>query len=143
MTFIHQFVTRQFVTRLASNKQPLRRAKWLVFGAALSLALTALYFLPTQLSGIRAAAIVQNSVAVTSVSAASFVGSPAALAPNSITAAFGTQLANGTQVATTQPLPTSLLNTSVTVNGVAAQLFFVSPGQVNYLTDVTRWPIAL
>ena len=133
MTFIHQFVTRQFVTRLASNKQPLRRAKWLVFGAALSLALTALYFLPTQLSGIRAAAVVQNSVAVTSVSAASFVGSPAALAPNSITAAFGTQLANGTQVATTQPLPTSLLNTSVTVNGVAAQLFFVSPGQVNYL----------
>lgn len=81
----------------------------------------------------RAAATVQNNVAVSSVSAASFVGSPATLATNSIVAAFGTQLATGTQVATTQPLPTTLLNTTVTVGGVPAPLFFVSPGQVNYL----------
>ncbi|HMV83350.1 MAG TPA: IPT/TIG domain-containing protein [Blastocatellia bacterium] len=70
---------------------------------------------------------------VSTVSAASFIGGATTLAPNSIVAAFGTQLANGTQVATTQPLPTNLLNTTVTVGGVAAPLFFVSPGQVNYL----------
>ncbi len=81
----------------------------------------------------RAAATVQNSVTVSTVSAASFIGGAATLAPNSIVAAFGTQLANGTQVAATQPLPTNLLNTTVTVGGVAAPLFFVSPGQVNYL----------
>lgn len=81
----------------------------------------------------RAAVTVQNSVSVASVSAASFVGSPATLAPNSIVAAFGTQLASGVQIATTQPLPTTLLNTTVTVGGVAAPLFFVSPTQINYL----------
>ncbi len=81
----------------------------------------------------KAAAIIQNPVPVISVSAASFVGSPATLATNSIVAAFGTQLASGTQVATSQPLPTALLNTSVTVNGARAPLFFVSPDQVNYL----------
>lgn len=81
----------------------------------------------------RAAAIVQNSVAVTSVSAASFVGAPATLAPNSIVAAFGTQLATGAQTAASQPLPTSMAGTNVTVNGTPAPLFFVSPGQVNYL----------
>src|SRR5262245_13196571 len=72
-------------------------------------------------SSAKAAAVLNNSVPVASVSAASFIGSPASLAPNSIIAGFGTQLATGTQAATMQPLPTSLLNTSVTVNGTAAQ----------------------
>lgn len=80
-----------------------------------------------------AATTVQNSVSVTSVSAASFVGSPAALGQNSIAAAFGTQLATGLQIASGQPLPTTLGGTTVTVGGIAAQLFFVSPGQINYL----------
>jgi uncharacterized protein (TIGR03437 family) len=94
-----------------------------------------------RISGIlpsaRAAATVQNSDPVATVSAASFFAAPAPLAPNSIVAAFGTQLATGTQIAPSQPLPTSLLNTSVTVNGVDAPLFFVSPGQVNYLIPST------
>ncbi|HKX33161.1 MAG TPA: IPT/TIG domain-containing protein [Blastocatellia bacterium] len=81
----------------------------------------------------RAASITQNSVAVTSVSAASFIGAPGSLAAESIAAAFGTQLAIGTQAATSQPLPTSMLGTTVSVNGTAAPLFFVSPNQVNYL----------
>lgn len=81
----------------------------------------------------RAAATVVNSVPVASVSAASFVASPATLAQNSIAAAFGTQLATATQIATTQPLPTTLAGTTVTVGGVPAQLFFVSSGQINYL----------
>lgn len=81
----------------------------------------------------RGAAVTQNIVPVASVSAASFVGSPAPLAPNSIVAAFGTQLATGTLIAPSQPLPTTLNGTTVTVNGTAAPLFFVSSGQVNYL----------
>ncbi|MGH9934640.1 MAG: hypothetical protein ACREAM_00245, partial [Blastocatellia bacterium] len=85
----------------------------------------------------RSAAIVQNSVPVTTVSAASFIGSPATIAKNSIVAAFGTQLATGVQAAVSQPLPTTLLGTSVAVNGTLAPLFFVSPEQVNYLIPPT------
>lgn len=72
---------------------------------------------------------------VASVSAASFLG--AELASEQIVAAFGTQLATTTQVATTQPLPTSLAGTTVSVRdslGASrlAALFFVAPTQVNY-----------
>ncbi|MFN7947679.1 MAG: hypothetical protein U0Z53_20180 [Blastocatellia bacterium] len=65
------------------------------------------------------------------VSAASYEG--AAIAPDSIVAAFGTQLATQTSVATALPLPTELGGTTVEVNGRRAGLFFVSPFQVNYL----------
>ena len=84
-------------------------------------------------NGVRAAVSIQNSVPVTTVSAASYAGGQSPLAPGSIVAAFGTLLATGTLAASTQPLPTSLLNTTVTVNGVPAQIFFVSAGQINYL----------
>jgi uncharacterized protein (TIGR03437 family) len=97
---------------------------------AASLDLAGRNFVPAR---VKAAEVIQNSVPVSSVSAASFIGSPAAIAPNSIVAAFGTQLATGTQSAPSQPLPTTLLNTSVTVNGALAPLFFVSPNQINYL----------
>jgi uncharacterized protein (TIGR03437 family) len=70
------------------------------------------------------------------VSAASF--STTGFAPDSIVAGFGLNLATGTQAANTTPLPTTLLGTKVTVtdkNNVArlAPLFFVSPGQINFL----------
>ncbi len=69
------------------------------------------------------------------VSAASFNFS--SIAPKSIVAAFGINLATATRAATTQPLPTELAGTRVTVldyAGVerAAPLFFVSPTQINY-----------
>lgn len=67
---------------------------------------------------------------VTNVSAASFT---ATLAPGSIAAAFGPRLATNTEFASGLPLPTSLAGTTVRVNGEAAPLFYVSPGQVNYL----------
>lgn len=82
---------------------------------------------------VRAAVTIQNSTPVITVSAASYVGSPGALAPNSIVAAFGTQLAPGVEVAPSIPLPTTIRNTRVLVNNVPAQLFFVSPNQINYL----------
>ncbi len=74
-----------------------------------------------------------------SVSAASF--QRAALAPEMIAAAFGTDLANSTQVAGGIPLPTNLRGTTVSVKDSTgferlAQLFFVSPGQVNYYIPV-------
>jgi uncharacterized protein (TIGR03437 family) len=74
-------------------------------------------------------------VAIAPVSAASFNG--AALAPEQIVAAFGPAMASGTEIATTVPLPTSLLGSSVKVvdkAGIerAAPLFFVSPNQINF-----------
>ena len=70
------------------------------------------------------------------VSAASY--SASRVAPESIVTAFGVKLATGTQSASTLPLPTSLAGTRVMVRDSAgverlARLFFVSPGQVNYL----------
>lgn len=70
-----------------------------------------------------------------SVSAASFA---TRLAPQAIAAVFGANLANTTQAATAQPLPTSLAGTTVRVTDARgterlAPLFFVSPEQVNFL----------
>jgi uncharacterized protein (TIGR03437 family) len=74
---------------------------------------------------------------VSAVSAASF-SQTAGLAAEEIGAAFGTNLAGATAMATSLPLPTSLAGTTVRVRdnvGVErlAQLFFVSSGQVNFL----------
>ena len=54
------------------------------------------------------------------------------IAPDSIVAAFGTNLAARTETAQALPLPLTLAGTSVTVNGVSAPLFFVSPNQINF-----------
>lgn len=80
--------------------------------------------------------LLANFGTVASVSAASFNAS--ALASSSIVAAFGVNLASGVQVGSTSPLPVSLAGTSVTVRDSAsveklAPLFFVSPGQINFL----------
>ncbi|MGH9803465.1 MAG: IPT/TIG domain-containing protein, partial [Blastocatellia bacterium] len=80
--------------------------------------------------------ITGGAPAVATVSAASFLG--VELAPESIVAAFSSaSLATGIAVATTVPLPTTLLGTKVVVRDSAstsrdAALFFVAPGQVNY-----------
>ncbi|MBI1765148.1 MAG: hypothetical protein HYR56_27365, partial [Acidobacteria bacterium] len=74
--------------------------------------------------------------AVTTVSAASFFADRQA--PESIVAAFGAKLATGSDTATTLPLPETLRGTTVMIRDSAnvtrpAQLFFVSPVQVNFL----------
>jgi uncharacterized protein (TIGR03437 family) len=54
------------------------------------------------------------------------------VAPGSIVAIYGTQLAQSTVSATPPPpLPTMLDGVTVTVNGIDAPLYFVSPGQIN------------
>jgi uncharacterized protein (TIGR03437 family) len=70
------------------------------------------------------------------VTAASF--EPGPLAPGSIVAGFGSHIAVDTAVAATQPLPTLLVGTSIQVRdsaGASRQcpLFFVSPGQANFI----------
>ncbi len=70
------------------------------------------------------------------VSAASY--SAESLAPETISAAFGANLASGIAEATSLPLPTTLGGVSVNVRDSAgmdrlAGLFFVSPGQINLL----------
>lgn len=69
------------------------------------------------------------------VSAASYNGEQAS---ESMAAAFGENLANSTASATALPLPTTLAGTTVKVKDAEgterdAPLFFVSPGQINYL----------
>ncbi|MCZ6491842.1 MAG: hypothetical protein O7A06_15105 [Acidobacteria bacterium] len=54
-----------------------------------------------------------------------------AIAPGTIVAIFGTDLASSTQLAPAVPLPTLLLETSVTFNSIPAPLYFVSPTQIN------------
>ncbi len=87
-------------------------------------------------SGIGENFVVAVSPATASVvSAASFSG--AELAIGSIVTAFGSNLATGTQTATTIPLPTSLAGTQIKVRDLIgnerdASLFFVSPTQVNF-----------
>lgn len=76
-----------------------------------------------------------KTVIVSTASAASF--SVGKAAPETIVAGFGDMLAGSIQIATTFPLPTTLVGTTVSVKdslGVerSAPLFFVSPTQVNY-----------
>lgn len=56
----------------------------------------------------------------------------APLAPGGIVAVFGEQLADSVAPAQSLPLQTSLGGASVTVNGLAAPLYYASPGQVNF-----------
>lgn len=70
--------------------------------------------------------------AVTVVSAATFA-SDLTVAPDSIAAAFGQFTTQNNQIFVTPglPLPTTLGGVQATVNGVAAQLLFVAPTQIN------------
>jgi len=51
--------------------------------------------------------------------------------PGSVFALFGVNLATKTASALSVPLPTTLLNTSVTVNGTSVPLFYADTGQIN------------
>jgi uncharacterized protein (TIGR03437 family) len=53
------------------------------------------------------------------------------IAPGSLISIYGAHLAAGDATASSTPLPTSLIGTSVTINGIAAPLVFVSPALIN------------
>jgi uncharacterized protein (TIGR03437 family) len=61
--------------------------------------------------------------------AASFAAD--SISPGALVSLFGAHLAPMTSQATSTPLPLSLIDTSVTVNGVVAPLLFVSANQIN------------
>ncbi len=65
------------------------------------------------------------------VNAANYRGG--ALPSDSIAAAFGSDLSLRIEAAPSLPLPSELAGTQVIVNGVAAQLLYVSPTQVNFV----------
>jgi uncharacterized protein (TIGR03437 family) len=53
------------------------------------------------------------------------------IAPGTLAAVYGTNLAPATQTAATLPLPLTLQGVSVTVNGIGAPFYYVSPGQLD------------
>jgi uncharacterized protein (TIGR03437 family) len=65
------------------------------------------------------------------VNGSSFARAPAPVAPGSIVATFGSNLATGTAGAAAIPLPTTLAGVQVLMNGRPAPLFAVTPGQIN------------
>jgi hypothetical protein len=54
-----------------------------------------------------------------------------ALAPGALISIYGSNLASGHLAAASIPLDTKLGGTAVSINGIAAPLLFVSPGQIN------------
>jgi uncharacterized protein (TIGR03437 family) len=73
------------------------------------------------------------------VNAASFAPATAPVAPQEMVTLFGANLSTGTAQATV-PLPTTLLNTRVLVNGIAAPLVAVSPTQITMLVPRSVTP---
>lgn len=71
-----------------------------------------------------------TSASLRVVNSASFAE---AVAPGSIAAIFGNNLTTETQTALNRPLPVTLGNTRVVVNGMEAKLLFVSPQQINLI----------
>ncbi len=69
--------------------------------------------------------------ATTSAGIVNAASSLPAIAPGALIAIFGTNLSAGTAQFSTTPLPTSLGNTSVSINGTNIPLIYVSLGQVN------------
>ncbi len=55
------------------------------------------------------------------------------VARGSLVSAFGAQLSNGSMVTPSANLPFELGGVTINVNGLAAPLIFISPGQVNFL----------
>jgi len=73
----------------------------------------------------------KNPVESKTANAASFDATQ--VARGSIVAAFGAQLANSTIISPSANLPFELGGVTVTVNGLAARLIFVSAGQINFV----------
>jgi uncharacterized protein (TIGR03437 family) len=67
---------------------------------------------------------------VNAASSAPFTNS---IAPGELITLYGSNLSSGIAVAKTRPLPTSLGNVGVFINGVKAPVYVVSPGQVSAL----------
>jgi uncharacterized protein (TIGR03437 family) len=65
------------------------------------------------------------------VNAGSSATFTAGLAPGELLTLYGAGLAAGTQIASEIPLPTTLGNVQVTINGIPAPIYYVTPTQVS------------
>jgi uncharacterized protein (TIGR03437 family) len=74
------------------------------------------------------------------VNAANFAPATNPVAPQEMVTLFGSNMSAGTAQASAFPLPTTLGNTRVLVNGVAAPLLMVSPAQITILVPSTTSP---
>ncbi len=74
------------------------------------------------------------------VNAASFAPATNPVAPQEIVTVFGSNLSSGSAQATSFPLPTTLANSRVLVNGVAAPLLSVSPTQITLVVPYAASP---
>ena len=81
----------------------------------------------TTISGTAQYQVAPPSAAI--VNAASFAAN--SLAPGSLISIFGSGLAAAVAQASSVPWPTQLGNTTVSVNGKAIPVYYVSPGQIN------------
>ena len=86
--------------------------------------------LPIRLLAFSLAALAPASAQLQLLNGASYFD--AAFAPQSIAVAYGAKLATA-QAQGGDPLPLELAGTKVTVGGIAAPLYYVSPTQVNFL----------
>ncbi len=75
------------------------------------------------------------------VSSANFAPITNPIAPNEFISLFGTGMAGGTVEAKSLPLPTTLGNVQVTVNGIAAPLDYVSPTMITALVPSSISPL--
>ena len=83
--------------------------------------------LTSEYSATGHSAFTNPGLAVVNASSSVAGGTP----PGSIFAIYGNNLATASAQPSKVPLPTTLLTTSVTVNGEAAPLFYVGDGQIN------------
>jgi uncharacterized protein (TIGR03437 family) len=77
-------------------------------------------------------AIVLTPPSVPSNGVTEGAGFVARISAGGIGSIFGTNLATVTTTASSLPLPTILSGTTVTMDGIAVPLFYVSPGQINF-----------
>ena len=126
---------RRPIFRAAHNGSPKGRFRALrYFGSGLALAFLAL---PAARAGLSTGSSAPFYTAAGIVNAAT--QTTEALAPNTIATIYGTNL-SWTTYAVAQAdldggtLPTSLQGVTVYVNGISSNLYYVSPGQINFLT---------
>jgi uncharacterized protein (TIGR03437 family) len=88
------------------------------------------HYWTTDFGGVVDAVITPGVPVINTVSAASYT---ADITPDSIVSTFGSGLANGIYSVSRFPLPKSLGGTEAIVNGVAADVLYVSPTQINFI----------
>jgi uncharacterized protein (TIGR03437 family) len=76
--------------------------------------------------------------------AASFSTFTAGVSPGEFIVLYGSGFTSGTQVASKLPFPTSLGNVTVTINGIQAPIYYVSPTQISVIVPygITYTPAA-